>query len=127
MKLVEDWKNGWKWFSCHCMALAAIILAVYYFFLPDDLRSAIPAKEVAWVVLIVIVVGLAARFIDQGGKLSVDDIEDDLHDAVNVFNELKEVRSGSGDANSKQCIAGVQPGSGSDRQPSGTSDGASPK
>jgi len=127
MKLVDNWRNGWKWFSCHCMALAAIMIAVYYFFLPDDLRMAIPAKEFAWVVLVVIVVGLAARFIDQGGKLSVDDIEDDLHDAVNVFNELKAVRSGSGDANSKQCIAGVEPGSGQGRSTDGTSDGASQK
>ncbi|WP_416414155.1 hypothetical protein [Pantoea sp. App145] len=43
MRLVDDWKRCWRWFSIHCLTLAGVI-PVTWVSLPDDLKSHIPAE-----------------------------------------------------------------------------------
>lgn len=64
MKLVDDWKRCWRWFSIHCLALAGAIPATWAT-LPDDLKSHIPAECMGTVTLVVAVCGVVGRLIDQ--------------------------------------------------------------
>lgn len=39
MKLVDDWKSAWRWFSMHALVLAGVIPTVWAE-LPPDLKTA---------------------------------------------------------------------------------------
>lgn len=67
MKLVPNWKNGWKWLSVHLMAAGAAIQGAWIAF-PDSMRSFVPDKYAHIATLSVFVSGILARFIDQSGK-----------------------------------------------------------
>lgn len=67
MKLVPNWKNGWKWLSVHLMAFGAAIEGAWAQF-PDSMRGFIPEKYAHLAALSVFVSGIVARFIDQSGK-----------------------------------------------------------
>ncbi|QLW90603.1 hypothetical protein HV175_19385 [Klebsiella oxytoca] len=40
MKLVDDWKSAWRWFSMHALVLAGIIPTETYCYLLDRMFSA---------------------------------------------------------------------------------------
>lgn len=67
MKLVPNWKNGWKWLSVHLMVLGGAIQGAWIAF-PDSMRSFLPDKYAHFAAMCVFGSAIAARFIDQSGK-----------------------------------------------------------
>lgn len=64
MKLVENWKDAWKWFSVHCLVLVALIPTVWLE-LPPEAKEAIPASWMSTITLVVGICGIIGRFIKQ--------------------------------------------------------------
>jgi hypothetical protein len=48
MKLVENWKDCWKWFSVRALAAIGLLPAVWMM-LPEDLRAYIPVTWLPWI------------------------------------------------------------------------------
>lgn len=67
MKLVPNWKNGWRWLSVHLMALGAAFTGAWLA-LPDSMRSFLPDKWGKIAALLTFIAGLGARFINQPAK-----------------------------------------------------------
>lgn len=66
MKLVDDVKNAWKWFSVQAMAAVAV-LPVIWSELPAETKTLLPTGWTPWIITAVAVAGLVGRVIDQGG------------------------------------------------------------
>lgn len=64
MKLVENWKEAWRWFSVQALA-ALLVLPLVWTSLPADLKSSIPDSWDKWIVILVAGAGLVGRLIDQ--------------------------------------------------------------
>lgn len=65
MKLIDNWKQAWKWLSVHCMIGAATIQAAWMY-IPDDLRQNMPHKLVAATTIILLILGVIGRVVKQG-------------------------------------------------------------
>jgi len=65
VKLVDDAKQAWKWFSVQAMALTALFLTAWGS-MPDDLKAAIPQWVVALVAVAVLILGIVGRLVQQG-------------------------------------------------------------
>jgi hypothetical protein len=64
MKLHDDWKRAWRWYSVQAMAaLAGLPLA--YMALPADWQAAIPQAWKVAAVVVVLAAGVVGRVIDQ--------------------------------------------------------------
>ncbi len=46
MRLVEEWRTAWRWFSRHAMAPTVVIQADWAT-IPDDLNGIFPARIVS--------------------------------------------------------------------------------
>lgn len=64
MRLVDDWKHAWKWFSTQSMILSTAITATWAT-LPDDMKMSLPAWVVPTVVSFLLLAGVGGRLIDQ--------------------------------------------------------------
>jgi hypothetical protein len=64
MKLVHNWRHGWRWLSVHLMALGAAIQGAWLA-VPDTMRAFLPDKWSHIAALVAFVAGMAARFIAQ--------------------------------------------------------------
>lgn len=64
MKLVDDVKNAWKWFSVQAMTLASVI-QIAWITLPMDMKQLIPSTIMGGMVVIILVGGIIGRLIDQ--------------------------------------------------------------
>ena len=64
MKLVDDAKQAWRWFSVQAMTLAAAIQGAWVF-VPDDMRATLPPGAVQWLTIGLLVMGVAGRLVDQ--------------------------------------------------------------
>lgn len=64
MKLVDDAKKAWSWFSVQAMAWAIAIQGAWEF-VPDDMKAGIPPKLVTWITLALLVLGIAGRLVKQ--------------------------------------------------------------
>ena len=64
MKLVEDAKQAWRWFSVQAMTLAAAVQGAWVF-VPDDMRATLPPGAVQWLTIGLLVMGVAGRLVDQ--------------------------------------------------------------
>lgn len=55
MRLVDDWKNAWKWASVQISTGAALVFAIgpdllaAWGLLPQDLKSALPDGSARWI------------------------------------------------------------------------------
>lgn len=67
MKLVDDWKDAWKWISVNCMVLAGVVQTAWIS-IPDDLRSTMPSYIVHALTIGLLLMGVAGRLIKQGEK-----------------------------------------------------------
>lgn len=67
MKLVDDAKQAWRWFSMQAMALAVAVLGAWEV-IPADMKASIPAQYVTYVTLGLLVFGIAGRLVKQGEK-----------------------------------------------------------
>ncbi len=75
MQLIENWRQGWKFWSVQLGALAAALLAFGVTFpdqvfelwalLPGEARALVPQDWVQKITLFLIVIGIVAKFIKQ--------------------------------------------------------------
>jgi hypothetical protein len=66
MKPVKNWRQSWRWFSVHAMALQGAVAGAWLA-VPDDMRAAVPADWLAVAAVVLTVLGVAGRLISQGG------------------------------------------------------------
>lgn len=64
MKLIANWKKAWRMLSVQAMALAGAVQGAWMF-IPDDMRSSIPANVVQGLTIALLVLGVAGRLVDQ--------------------------------------------------------------
>ena len=67
MRLVENWKEAWTWFSVQAMA-ALVALPVAWTMLPEEVKAMIPADWVKWIMVAIALGGLVGRMVDQQKK-----------------------------------------------------------
>jgi len=67
MRLVENWKQAWRWFSVQSLALI-VALPTVWAAMPADAKAFIPAGWGTWVLAGLAVAGLIGRLIDQEPK-----------------------------------------------------------
>lgn len=65
MKLVDDWKDSWKWISTNCMMVATALQGTWLA-LPDDMKIELPKHLVNIMTIVVLVAGFAGRLVKQG-------------------------------------------------------------
>jgi hypothetical protein len=63
-RLVENWKEAWRWFSMQAMALVAVIQAAWAT-LPDDLKQHFPAGAVTALSVGLLLLGIGGRLVRQ--------------------------------------------------------------
>ena len=67
MRLIENWKEAWKWFSM--WALAAIgTLPFVWVNLPSDVKAFLPEGWEPYVLLALVIAGGIGRLVDQSKK-----------------------------------------------------------
>ena len=64
LKLVDDAKGAWRWFSVQAMVLAGAVQGAWMF-LPDEMKASIPTNIVQWATGGLLVVGIAGRLVKQ--------------------------------------------------------------
>lgn len=64
MKLIANWKKAWRMLSIQAMTLAGAVQGAWLY-IPDDMRSSIPASTVQAVTLALLALGVAGRLVDQ--------------------------------------------------------------
>lgn len=67
MKLVDDWRKAWTWFSVQAMTVAGAIEAAWAAF-PADLKAVLPDRWVHAVAAGLLVLGIVGRVVKQGGR-----------------------------------------------------------
>ena len=64
MKLVDDAKSFYRWFSVQAMVIAGAIQGAWLV-IPDDMKASIPTNIVQAVTLVLLVLGVAGRLVKQ--------------------------------------------------------------
>lgn len=64
MKLVENWKDAYRWFSVQSMVAAGAILGAWVA-LPDDLKASLPEWADNAVAMSVLGLGVVGRLVSQ--------------------------------------------------------------
>ncbi len=64
MRLVEDWKQAWRWFSVQALAAVAL-LPVVWPTLPKEVTDWVPAEWRPYIIVALAIGGIAGRLIDQ--------------------------------------------------------------
>jgi hypothetical protein len=67
MKLVEDWKQAWKWFSVQAMGFSVILLGAWEV-LPSDLKATLPEDLVRLLAIGLLSLGIGGRMVQQPPK-----------------------------------------------------------
>lgn len=67
MKLVDNWRSSWKWFSMQCMGAAGAIQTTWAL-LSDDMKASIPSHWVAYLTIAILALGGIGRIISQTPK-----------------------------------------------------------
>jgi hypothetical protein len=64
MRLIDNVRDAWRFFSMQAMA-AALTLQGLWMTLPDDLRASVPPSLVQWITLVILALGMVGRTIKQ--------------------------------------------------------------
>lgn len=64
IRLVEDWKKAWRWFSVQAFLLLGAAGPVWAM-IPADWRAAVPSAWLGIAAAVLAVIGIAGRVIDQ--------------------------------------------------------------
>lgn len=64
MKLIANWRKAWRMLSIQAMTLAGAVQGAWMF-IPDGMRSSIPANVVQAVTIALLVLGVVGRLVDQ--------------------------------------------------------------
>jgi hypothetical protein len=71
MRLVPNWRDSWRWISVHVLALS-IALQGALLAMPYDIRAYLPEWLTHYVAIILLLVGIAGRLVDQRPKGDCD-------------------------------------------------------
>lgn len=72
MKLVVDWKQGWKFYSTWALAVLAVMPDIYNALLAADLLNTDDFPDYGvWAIRIVAIAGIVSRFVSQAKPDSV--------------------------------------------------------
>lgn len=64
MKLVDNWRSSWKWFSLQTIAAGGVV-QLSFIAMPAELRAYIPDTWMHWVAVGTLATAALGRFIDQ--------------------------------------------------------------
>ena len=64
MKLVDNAKTAWRWFSVQAMVLAGAIQGAWVF-VPEDMRTSLPPSAVQAITAVLLGMGVAGRLVKQ--------------------------------------------------------------
>lgn len=64
MKLVDDWKQAWRWFSVQALAIIAV-LPLVWMSLPADVKNYLPDSLEPWLLVVLAIGGIVGRIVDQ--------------------------------------------------------------
>lgn len=68
MKLVDDARSAWKWFSMWAMGIPAAFAGAWLL-IPERFQQMfldnVSPTQVVWAVLVLLVLGMAGRLVDQ--------------------------------------------------------------
>lgn len=64
MKLVPNWSRAWRWLSVQAMVVAGALQGAWMF-VPDDLRTSVPHGVVQGFTIVLLVLGVIGRVVDQ--------------------------------------------------------------
>ncbi len=64
MKLVDNAREAWTWFSVQSMALAAALQGAWLA-IPEDIKTQVPDNYVKALTLALLVLGIAGRLVKQ--------------------------------------------------------------
>lgn len=67
MKLVDDARQAWRWFSVQAMGIAFALQGTWAF-VPDDLKQNVPKWLVTSITMTLLVCGVVGRLIKQEKK-----------------------------------------------------------
>ena len=67
MKIVDDAKRWWRWFSMQAMVAAAAIQGAWVF-IPDSMRDSFPKNWIQGFTVALLVLGIAGRLVQQTPK-----------------------------------------------------------
>lgn len=67
MKLIDDAKHAWRWFSVQAMVIAGALQGAWLF-IPPEMQASIPRNIVQGVTLALLVFGVAGRLVQQKPK-----------------------------------------------------------
>ena len=67
MKMIDEWKQAWRWFSVQAMAIAVAIQGAWLF-IPEDLKAQVPPAILHWTTIALLVFGVAGRLVKQEKK-----------------------------------------------------------
>lgn len=65
MRLVDDVRQAWRWFSVQALA-ALTLIPVIWVALPPESQALVPEEYRPWVLAVVALAGLAGRLVKQG-------------------------------------------------------------
>lgn len=78
MRLVDNWRGGWKWWSVRLNLIGNALLwsmlgwpdvaREIWASLPDEIKMLLPTRTALWIPALIFVAGLIARYIQQGKK-----------------------------------------------------------
>ena len=72
IKLVQDWKYAWKWFSTNMMVIATAIQGAWMY-IPEDMKTNIPHNIVNILTMVLLGLGLVGRIVQQGDNKNAGD------------------------------------------------------
>lgn len=64
IKLVENAKQSWKWFSMQAMTVAGALQGAWLS-VPQDLKDNVPTNLVHWITLGLVILGILGRLVKQ--------------------------------------------------------------
>ena len=64
MKLIDNARESWKWFSMQAMTLAGALQGAWMY-IPEDLKSNVPANMVNILTLALLAAGVVGRLVKQ--------------------------------------------------------------
>ena len=64
MRLVEGWRQAWRWYSVHFFTLLAA-LPIVWMEIPEDVKALIPAEYTPWILTSLALAGAVSRLVRQ--------------------------------------------------------------
>jgi hypothetical protein len=64
MKLIDEWRQAWRWFSMQAMVAVAAIQGGWAA-MPDDLKAHFPARLVTALSITLLLLGIGGRLVKQ--------------------------------------------------------------